>query len=128
MFVFFFFKHKTAYEMRMSDWSSDVCSSDLPRVDRTVEAANIDAPRVGVAAIEDRIAAADGLHHFEPAPRIAGRLGVGDIVADRRERARIGLDRKSVVEGKSVSVRVDLGGRQTLKKKNHKTIQQQPRQ
>src|SRR3546814_4352488 len=27
---FFFFKQKTAYEMRMSDWSSDVCSSDLP--------------------------------------------------------------------------------------------------
>src|SRR3546814_15547046 len=26
---FFFFKQKTAYEMRMSDWSSDVCSSDL---------------------------------------------------------------------------------------------------
>src|SRR3546814_5573800 len=28
---FFFFKQKTAYEMRISDWSSDVCSSDLPR-------------------------------------------------------------------------------------------------
>src|SRR3546814_3298802 len=28
-FVFFFFKQKTAYEMRISDWSSDVCSSDL---------------------------------------------------------------------------------------------------
>src|SRR3546814_8938496 len=27
--IFFFFKQKTAYEMRMSDWSSDVCSSDL---------------------------------------------------------------------------------------------------
>src|SRR3546814_1040401 len=27
---FFFFKQKTAYEMRISDWSSDVCSSDLP--------------------------------------------------------------------------------------------------
>src|SRR3546814_8256430 len=26
---FFFFKHKTAYEMRISDWSSDVCSADL---------------------------------------------------------------------------------------------------
>src|SRR3546814_10351430 len=26
----FFFKQKTAYEMRISDWSSDVCSSDLP--------------------------------------------------------------------------------------------------
>src|SRR3546814_10534283 len=29
MFVIFFFKQKTAYEMRISDWSSDVCSSDL---------------------------------------------------------------------------------------------------
>src|SRR3546814_7084632 len=27
--LLFFFKHKTAYEMRISDWSSDVCSSDL---------------------------------------------------------------------------------------------------
>src|SRR3546814_20973935 len=32
--IFFFFKQKTAYEMRISDWSSDVCSSDLlPRRD-----------------------------------------------------------------------------------------------
>src|SRR3546814_1743866 len=30
-FGFFFFKQKTAYEMRISDWSSDVCSSDLVR-------------------------------------------------------------------------------------------------
>src|SRR3546814_1228762 len=29
--VIFFFKQKTAYEMRISDWSSDVCSSDLHR-------------------------------------------------------------------------------------------------
>src|SRR3546814_8636989 len=44
VFDFFFFKQKTAYEMRISDWSSDVCSSDLrgqtfavraaPRADR----------------------------------------------------------------------------------------------
>src|SRR3546814_9999850 len=34
--VFFFFKQKTAYELRSSDWSSDVCSSDLSRY----EAAN----------------------------------------------------------------------------------------
>src|SRR3546814_8437627 len=31
LFCFFFFKQKTAYEMRISDWSSDVCSSDLHR-------------------------------------------------------------------------------------------------
>src|SRR3546814_6620201 len=30
MDCFFFFKQKTAYEMRIRDWSSDVCSSDLP--------------------------------------------------------------------------------------------------
>src|SRR3546814_17415418 len=30
MLCLFFFKQKTAYEMRISDWSSDVCSSDLP--------------------------------------------------------------------------------------------------
>src|SRR3546814_12619037 len=33
---FFFFKQKTAYEMRISDWSSDVCSSDLNIVDGAV--------------------------------------------------------------------------------------------
>src|SRR3546814_19807410 len=32
VFFFFFFKQKTAYEMRISDWSSDVCSSDLGSV------------------------------------------------------------------------------------------------
>src|SRR3546814_2477965 len=31
--LFFFFKQKTAYEMRISDWSSDVCSSDLASFD-----------------------------------------------------------------------------------------------
>src|SRR3546814_5390975 len=33
-FCFVFFKQKTAYEMRISDWSSDVCSSDLAIIDR----------------------------------------------------------------------------------------------
>src|SRR3546814_3879911 len=31
MYFIFFFKQKTAYEMRISDWSSDVCSSDLTK-------------------------------------------------------------------------------------------------
>src|SRR3546814_3958785 len=34
LFFFFFFKQKTAYEMRISDWSSDVCSSDLTKTQR----------------------------------------------------------------------------------------------
>src|SRR3546814_5294842 len=32
--LFFVCKQKTAYDMRISDWSSDVCSSDLPGIDR----------------------------------------------------------------------------------------------
>src|SRR3546814_318570 len=36
LFFFFFFKQKTAYEMRISDWSSDVCSSDLTKTKRYV--------------------------------------------------------------------------------------------
>src|SRR3546814_10434888 len=36
LFFFFFFKQKTAYEMRISDWSSDVCSSDLKLYSRQV--------------------------------------------------------------------------------------------
>src|SRR3546814_10400785 len=44
-FVVFFFKQKTAYEMRISDWSSDVCSSDLaaPATPAWVEKSNADA-------------------------------------------------------------------------------------
>src|SRR3546814_4680426 len=41
-YIFFFFKQKTAYEMRISDWSSDVCSSDLPDPSDTVVATNPD--------------------------------------------------------------------------------------
>src|SRR3546814_13659816 len=44
---FFFFKQKTAYEMRISDWSSDVCSSDLRAVQPLADAAVLDAqPRM----------------------------------------------------------------------------------
>src|SRR3546814_3494429 len=45
LWFFFFFKQKTAYEMRISDWSSDVCSSDLDRVAlRARYAARADRP------------------------------------------------------------------------------------
>src|SRR3546814_6408795 len=37
--ILFFFKKKTAYELRISDWSSDVCSSDLPEIAPTMSKA-----------------------------------------------------------------------------------------
>src|SRR3546814_10333891 len=56
---FFFFKQKTAYEMRISDWSSDVCSSDLMAMmepvlavlDETDSGLDIDALRVVAAGV-----------------------------------------------------------------------------
>src|SRR3546814_3743040 len=52
-FFFFFFKQKTAYEMRISDWSSDVCSSDLADVHRYFRKLGKASPRVRVIHIGD---------------------------------------------------------------------------
>src|SRR3546814_5941060 len=57
VFVFFFVKQKTAYEMRISDWSSDVCSSDLARIQQ-VRVFRTDQRRGGTVRIT-RVAGAD---------------------------------------------------------------------
>src|SRR3546814_12235048 len=58
---FFFFKQKTAYEMRISDWSSDVCSSDLVVHHGQVQAGHAVGGEVdGVAAVFELIAEVGG--------------------------------------------------------------------
>src|SRR3546814_16021716 len=52
--MFFFFKQKTAYEMRISDWSSDVCSSDLSLVALLVGSATCFSPTVALAIQQQR--------------------------------------------------------------------------
>src|SRR3546814_18582635 len=103
---FFFFKQKTAYEMRISDWSSDVCSSDL-----TDEVKQFHE-EPGDAGAEGGEAATAGAKSRTRNGRVTGngRLRVNGAASWRRER-------KSVVEGKSVSVRVDIGGRRIMNKK-----------
>src|SRR3546814_13009071 len=50
MIIFFFFKQKTGYEMRIRDWSSDVCSSDLAAdLAACMQHRGVFAPREGVA-------------------------------------------------------------------------------
>src|SRR3546814_13839566 len=100
--------------MRISDWSSDVCSSDL-------RVAELRRPGFVVLLVRGGIAGGPPVDH---------RLQIGVVVQRLLQRVELqevavavdlalaGLDRKSVVSGKSVSVRVDLGGRRIINKKN----------
>src|SRR3546814_17024301 len=105
--------------MRISDWSSDVCSSDLlsglrqpesetgEQQDQHDQQQPCRAGDRGMVPGQSRDLAGPG-HHCAVTDRIER--------PDRQQR----LDRKSVVSGKSVSVRVDLGGRRIIKQKNKK--------
>src|SRR3546814_20221007 len=108
--------------MRISDWSSDVCSSDLPK-----EFASI--PRIcpGYGLITrnpEVVGSGEGdLVKRSPEPTIIGirrvcHPEISSPLPASRYRRRSG-DRKSVVSGKRVSVRVDLGGRRIIKKKSN---------
>src|SRR3546814_8979275 len=76
---FFFFKQKTAYEMRISDWSSDVCSSDLCNI-RGFQLAST-AQLVPVSYSGLVFAALLGLVVFDEWPRPATIAGAALIVA-----------------------------------------------
>src|SRR3546814_1897392 len=89
-FFFFFFKQKTAYEMRISDWSSDVCSSDLERIPG--EDVDLHMADLKIAAAGDGRNAAFPLHLREQGRRReAERDGAQNLERSRQQ------DRKSVV-------------------------------
>src|SRR3546814_17648565 len=121
--------------MRISDWSSDVCSSDLSRLAGGVEflkqakaSPAKSGPSLSLASYAGRyrgpwygdvVIGSDkkGLTiDFPSTPRMAGRLDHWqyDSFVTKFE------DRKSVVSGKRVSGRVVLGGRRIIKKKTKK--------
>src|SRR3546814_20259142 len=111
--------------MRISDWSSDVCSSDLsstrsglppawrrrnhPSPSRPVPAGLLTSPTPPHEDTSARRPEARrrNVNHQEH------RAQVPDV--------RFSADRKSGVEGKSVSIRVDLGGRRIIQKKKQET-------
>src|SRR3546814_9171604 len=61
IYLIFFFKQKTAYDMRISDWSSDVCSSDLTVNPATGEALKT-FPTLSDAELDAAVAAAHGAY------------------------------------------------------------------
>src|SRR3546814_6561884 len=81
LFSVFFFKQKTAYEMRISDWSSDVCSSDLSPFDYAAQA-RIFVVRDVKANDVDQVAAA-----YREFFLAAGGGGLGLFTAIHRLRA-----------------------------------------
>src|SRR3546814_18369151 len=104
--------------MRISDWSSDVCSSDLqPGHHEQV----VSEPRHGVDRRAQGALAGRGITVECTAQVMHGQphQDEGEHEAQTRTHAE---DRKSVVKGKSVSVRVDHGGSGIIKKTNTQTV------
>src|SRR3546814_16555739 len=95
--------------MRISDWSSDVCSSDL--VEET-ECQRTQEVQVEVSSDGGQTYQGIVVQEYTFSTR-----GATFQREDQRLPPRKVTDRKSVVSGKSVTVRVDLGGRRIIKKK-----------
>src|SRR3546814_10496255 len=119
-FFFFFFKQKTAYEMRISDWSSDVCSSDL-RAGASQCKKTAATPIVGTEVAP--MGRSYNMHRVRcevPGEDPARRRGIDGsrVSAGVQPSALIALgtgqqttaDRKSDVGGTRVEVGEDLGG------------------
>src|SRR3546814_14232926 len=93
--IFFFFKQKTAYEMRISDWSSDVCSSDLGLAVRSAV----------VAGVRGRVVVGHGTRRFRRRRRRGGRLRVG---FEQGRLGGLGRHRRPYAEGRSPAA-ADIG-------------------
>src|SRR3546814_6932966 len=83
--IVFFFKQKTAYELRISDWSSDVCSSDLEGLCRRKPVAADLSPPPQPSPIEGE--GAYRVRHNNPLPPCGGGIGWG-----RSEERRVGKE------------------------------------
>src|SRR3546814_11936431 len=87
--------------MRISDWSSDVCSSDLPSTSPASSGSIVTSASSSESSTNSGMS-----RNVRPAPQA-------------RSRTIFPTDRKSVGSGKSMSVRVDLGGRRIINQKTY---------
>src|SRR3546814_2305643 len=80
--MFFFFKQKTAYEMRISDWSSDVCSSDLVDLAREVRGQHLEIERARARPGRELAPVIQRVGEFRIEPADAQELALAEIAAD----------------------------------------------
>src|SRR3546814_48172 len=85
--MFFFFKQKTAYEMRISDWSSDVCSSDLDATEVDVDAIRDHTGDVVIGGVMEHVEEA-GVHSGDSACALPPYSLSADTVAVIEEHTR----------------------------------------
>src|SRR3546814_1163544 len=105
---FFFFKQKTAYEMRISDWSSDVCSSDLNGVEAGTGESEVSMQRNQRVNVKAKVTARLPADQDEEGTAIAGRP-LDEQPYWPIERARVGKTQHVqvalLVNGESVETR-----------------------
>src|SRR3546814_4066561 len=115
--VLFFFKQKTAYEMRISDWSSDVCSSDLDRVARIADGVHRMAesdhdllalhPRADVGfGLVRIVVAGDDLHRYFIGAAMLGAAQRANGAGDARIHVRAGTGNDPASEGTGIELEV----------------------
>src|SRR3546814_11975020 len=122
MVLVVFFKQKTAYEMRISDWSSDVCSSDLASPMVNVSDLSLkDSTSAALSA--SSLPTASMTFAFKPPKSLGGVVWSGEklplftpSMAPIECTAQLFRSEERRV-GKSVSGRLDLGGRGVINKK-----------
>src|SRR3546814_15690409 len=122
----FFFKQKTAYEMRISDWSSDVCSSDLTGTPSSSASHVSPSPACGRGRREaPGEGAAFDVAGQKPGPHPNPSPEGGRGATDRSIRSARYARSEERRGGKECIVRLDLGCRLYIKKKtiNYKSIQ-----
>src|SRR3546814_4265392 len=114
MYIFFFFNQKTAYEMRISDWSSDVCSSDLEELLEIPD----DAPdqQTAALALDEKNRAMDALHALPTRQRAIFLAKWRDEKLQSEIAAEFGLHKRSV---QKELTRVELYLRKVLRRPKH---------
>src|SRR3546814_17363060 len=118
--MFFVCKQMTAYDVRISDWSSDVCSSEL--ADPIVQAAGPALPELPLVRDDPVAAPVRRPRHLVGKALVGGGQVPGEVLTAghdlRLRRSPRPPDRKSGVLGKRVSASVNPGGRRNITKTN----------
>src|SRR3546814_884706 len=118
----FFFNQKPPYELRISDWSSDVCSSDLVRVDATMDEQPLGSRHL-VDDAADLVGLLNGQELFLPARGNEGKhhhVGVGieeDILDELLGAAEAGLSKTVLADEVSLHVEYELPAAEAIERR-----------